>query len=144
VHFAHDGALHFTRTSPDWRSAEAFVSAFDGRGFGAPRSYEMGARWRAWRADRTVHHVFATPDDSTVLLQAAVRDSAGGRPGQSDLLFSVRRGGDWTEPRPLGAGVNSPGVEGFPFFSPDGATLYFVRDYRELRRVELRAALGRP
>ena len=141
--FAHDGSLYVKRTSPDWRTAEQVVVPFDGTAFGAPRPYEALSQWSTRLADRVVHHVFPAPDDSTVLLELSTRDPATRRPGPSDLWFAVRRGGAWSEPRPLGAGVNSPGTDNFPFFSPDGATLYFVRDFTELRRVRLGAALGR-
>jgi hypothetical protein len=90
-----------------------------------------------------VYHVYPTPDDSTVLLELSARDPVTRRAGPSDLWFAVRRGDAWSEPRPLAGGVNSPGTDNFPFFSPDGTTLYFVRDFTELRRVDVRAALGR-
>jgi len=55
--------------------------------------------------------------------------SGRGRPGGAgdyDLFVSFRCQGRWTEPRPLGAGVNSAGWEFGPRFSPDGRTFYFT------------------
>ncbi|HVQ29182.1 MAG TPA: hypothetical protein VMV21_06375, partial [Vicinamibacteria bacterium] len=62
--------------------------------------------------------------------------------GASDIWVSRHRGGEWTVPRPLGAGVNSDGYDVFPFFSPDGKDLYFVRDFATFRRVSLAEALA--
>ena len=46
--------------------------------------------------------------------------------GEYDLFVSFRCGGRWTEPRPLGVGVNSAGWEFGPRFSPDGRTFFFT------------------
>ena len=47
--------------------------------------------------------------------------------GGMDLFMSVQQGGQWSLPQNLGAPVNSPGNEAFPFLAPDG-TLYFASD----------------
>ena len=55
-------------------------------------------------------------------------DRPGGQ-GKSDLWASARRpDGGWTNPINLGAVVNTAGQEEFPFFHPDGKTLYFSSD----------------
>jgi hypothetical protein len=46
--------------------------------------------------------------------------------GEYDLFVSFRCGERWTEPRALGAGVNSTGWEFGPRFSPDGKTFFFT------------------
>ena len=50
--------------------------------------------------------------------------------GSCDLYESIKTGDDWTEPRNLGAGVNSAEWESQPSLSADGRTLYFVSDRR--------------
>jgi OOP family OmpA-OmpF porin len=50
--------------------------------------------------------------------------------GSCDLFETRRIGDQWTEPRNLGAGVNSVEWESQPSLSADGRTLYFVSDRR--------------
>ncbi|HET9487301.1 MAG TPA: OmpA family protein [Chryseosolibacter sp.] len=50
--------------------------------------------------------------------------------GSCDLFQSVRIGDEWTEPKNLGAAVNSSEWESQPSLSADGRTLYFVSDRR--------------
>ena len=62
--------------------------------------------------------------------------SGRGRPGgagEYDLFVSFRCGGKWTEPRPLGAGVNSAGWDFGPRFSPDGKTFFFTSNRSDWR-----------
>ena len=54
------------------------------------------------------------------------------RPWRIRHLGFTQRGADWLPPVPLGAGINSDGYDVFPFFSPDGKDLYFVRDFATL------------
>lgn len=52
-----------------------------------------------------------------------------GGQGGGDLYASARgANGRWGAPINLGEVVNTPGNEGFPFFHPDGETLYFSSD----------------
>ena len=50
--------------------------------------------------------------------------------GQADLYVSQRVDGDWSAPRNLGAGINTPDAENCPSFSPDGRQLFFARGVR--------------
>jgi hypothetical protein len=62
--------------------------------------------------------------------------SGRGRPGgagEYDLFVSFRCGGKWTEPHPLGAGVNSTGWDFGPRFSPDGRTFFFTSNRSDWR-----------
>ena len=56
--------------------------------------------------------------------------SCGGKKGfgSCDLFISYKQGDNWTSPRNLGLGVNSPEWESQPSLSADGRTLYFVSD----------------
>jgi hypothetical protein len=72
--------------------------------------------------------------------------------GEYDLFVTFRCGARWSEPRPLGAGVNSTGWDFGPRFSPDGRTFYFTSNRsdwpasrpRPLTARELETALGSP
>jgi hypothetical protein len=54
-------------------------------------------------------------------------DRAGGLGGY-DLWTTTREGGTWSDPVHL-QNVNSPEMDGFPFVSSDGQTLWFTRPY---------------
>lgn len=47
--------------------------------------------------------------------------------GSCDLYFSERIGERWTEPRNIGAPINTPEWESQPSISPNGRALYFTR-----------------
>jgi hypothetical protein len=49
------------------------------------------------------------------------------KPGNQDIWFMTRTAGSWSEPRNLGAPVNSAAPEYFPAVARDG-TLYFTRE----------------
>ena len=83
-----------------------------------------------------------SPDGSFAILTVSVADLEMRRRHPADLWVTFRRGNDWTEPRPLGGAVNTSAVENFPFFSPDGERLYFVRDYARVHHVALKDVLG--
>lgn len=134
----HSGQLHFKRQTGDYRAPVNMV--------GTLAAADTSEVWRYWRThlrkDLFLWGTRPGHDDSYVILEVAPRDTVSGRPaGRSDLWVSFRRNGGWSEARPL-VGVNSPETENFPFFSGDGTMLYFVREFREFRRIPVRAALG--
>jgi len=59
--------------------------------------------------------------------------------GEGDLYISLNRGGVWTEPRNLGASINTGEFEYTPLLSPDGKYLFFSRGWGEIYRIESRA-----
>jgi hypothetical protein len=61
------------------------------------------------------------PDESYLIFMAYRPDSL----GASDLYLSWHRGNGWSEPRNLGAPVNSAAIEMSPQRSPDGRYLFF-------------------
>lgn len=54
-------------------------------------------------------------------------DASGGQGGM-DIWMSERNGSRWSPPAPLEGKINTSQYEGFPSLSPDGKTLYFMRD----------------
>lgn len=141
--FAPGGALWFKRISPDWRTTRHLVIRPDGAGWTAPEEATAITRWRGWDPGRHVREGTPAPDGSFLILVVSDVDSATRRLGPPDLWVTFRgRDDSWSEPRPLAGGVNTEGVEAFPFFSPDGRVLYWVKDFGELRRIDVDAALG--
>jgi hypothetical protein len=140
VQFGDDGHLYFRRTTPDWSRTETVTSEWNGREFDTPRPYEAAERWKGWRDDVHVVGGAPGPGGNTVFLDVATRNPTTGL-GASDIWVSIRQGETWTEPRKLGAGINSDGYDVFPFVSPDGVDLYFVRDFTTFYRIPLSDAL---
>lgn len=137
------GHLYFRRTSSDWRTSETLWARWDGTAYAAPQRYDPVARWQAWRADVRVVGGVPSPDGQLVFLDVATRNPLTGA-GASDLWVSRREGNAWSSPVPLQGGVNADGYEVFPFVSPDGRDLYFVRDFSAFHTVPLAAALASP
>jgi L-ascorbate metabolism protein UlaG (beta-lactamase superfamily) len=100
-------------------------------------------RWKHWRSDVRIAGGAPGPDGRLVFLDVATTNPTTGR-GASDVWVALRRGSQWTDPKPLGAGVNAHGYDVFPFVSPDGRDLYFVRDFATFHRVPLADALAAP
>lgn len=134
--FGPDDVVYFRRTTPDWTVNETRRARWTGTEYGPSELYHEVERWKQWRPDVRVVGGAPGPSGSLVMLDVATRHPVTGRQA-SDIWFSERRGTDWTEPRPLGAGVNSAGFDVFPFVSRDGRTLYFVRDFNSLWQVSL-------
>lgn len=70
---------------------------------------------------------FITYDQNSLIFTS---DRKGGM-GNCDLWISQRTGDKWSEPVNMGSPINTPGYEGFASLSPDGNTLYFVRECPE-------------
>jgi L-ascorbate metabolism protein UlaG (beta-lactamase superfamily) len=141
VEFGFDGALYFRRTTPDWKLNETMRAPSTGGGFGPAEPYVEVERWKGWRADVRVAGGAPGPGGRLVFLDVATTNPRTGRPA-SDIWVSIRRGDRWTDPAPLGAGVNSDGYDLFPFVSADGRDLFFVRDFATFHRLPLDVALA--
>jgi Tol biopolymer transport system component len=140
IEIGADDALYLRRTTPDWKKTESLRAPRIGTAYGAPTPYTDVERWKGWRTDVTVAGGSPGPNASLVFLDVATRNPATGQPA-SDIWVVEKRDGAWSEPRPLSR-VNSDGFDVFPFFSPDGRDLYFVRDFSAFYRIPLAAALG--
>jgi hypothetical protein len=142
IEIGFDDALYFRRTTPDWKQTESLRAQWTGSGYAPPEANADVERWKGWRADVTIAGGSPGPNASLVFLDVAARHPATGKPA-SDIWVVEKRAGTWLEPRPLGGGVNSDGFDVFPFLSPDGRDLYFVRDFSAFYRIPLAAALSR-
>jgi L-ascorbate metabolism protein UlaG (beta-lactamase superfamily) len=141
VELGFDDAVYFRRTSADWKVTETLRSVWTGSAYGAPAPYADAERWKGWRSDVRVVGGSPGPGGTLVFLDVATTNPRTGR-SASDIWISRKRGDAWTDPAPLGAGINSDGFDVFPFVSPDGRDLYFVRDFATFHRVPLADALA--
>jgi hypothetical protein len=115
---AADGTLYFATIRPDSKGRNDLYRSrlVDGR-YTEPENLGEPVNSRFNEGDTVV-----APDQSFLILTIT------GRPddlGQGDLYICRRKDGAWTEPRHLGARINSPAIEFCPILSPDGKTLFF-------------------
>lgn len=141
VEFGFDDAVYFRQTTPDWKVTVTLRSRWTGSEYSAPEPYADAERWKGWRPDVEVVGGSPGPGGTVVFLDVATKNPGTGRRA-SDIWISMKRGDIWTNPAPLGAGINSDGYDVFPFMSPDGTDLYFVRDFATFLRVSLAEALA--
>ena len=141
VEFGWDGAVYFRQTSPDWKTTQTMRTRWTGSEYSAPEPYADAERWKGWRRDVNVAGGSPGPDGTLVFLDVATTNPRTGR-GASDIWVSIKRADQWLEPVPLGAGINTDGFDVFPFMSPDGRDLYFVRDFSTFHRIPLADALA--
>lgn len=144
VEFGADDAIHFRRIAPDWQSRETLVARRDpgGPGYLPDVPWEPATIATRLRPDLSIAGGSPGPREDLVFLDVPTRDSASGRRA-SDIWIMERNATGWSQPRPLDPGINGPEFETFPFFSPDGRDLFFVRAFATVHRVNLDAALQR-
>jgi dienelactone hydrolase len=139
-----DRSIVFARATPDYRSSTRLEVRWNGKEYGpaTEQQADPAAPWRAWRPRS--HHVWGgqlSPGGDFAVLDISVLDGRGRR-GPADVWVSFRRGEDWTEPVPVGGGVNRSGYENFVTFHPDGCSLVFIRDFSTFQRVSIEGALA--
>jgi hypothetical protein len=145
VEFGYDGAVYFRRTTPDWESTDTLLTRWNGREYSTPTLFAEVEHWKRWRKDVQIAGGSPGPDGKVIFLDVATRNKHTGR-GASDIWVSFKKsdggkGDSWTEPTPLGPAINAEGYDVFPFFSPDGQMLYFVRDFATFYQIPLGEAL---
>jgi WD40-like Beta Propeller Repeat len=138
--FSTDGRLHFRRTTADWRTNVTMVAAFTDGYVGKPEVDTSIDRCR--RAGPNLRVVGGIPaaTGGGYLLDVAVPGQPN-RPAHSDIWYCATPFRGAVTVTPLPAEINTPEFETFPFFSPDGSDLYFVRAFRTFHRVRLADAL---
>ncbi len=114
-----DGTLYFGSD----RGGNGFdiwrVASLPDGGWGSPEPLPAPVTTDAWEFNPAI-----APDGRTLVFTALNR--AGGE-GLGDLWFTTPAGEGWTDPKLLTA-VNSARDEYHASFSPDGTTMFFVRD----------------
>ena len=133
--FLSDGSVYWNATTPDWRSQKSYVTRWSGREYSAPEVFDLGERWRSWKPELAGSLASLAPDRSFAILELA--RSEGNRRRPPDLYVSFRRGDTWSDPQPLGGGVNTQATENFAMLSPDTKYVYFVRDFSGFYRAPL-------
>ena len=78
---------------------------------------------------------YIAPDESYIIIST----TRAGSYGEGDLYVSFNMGGRWTQPRNLGAGVNSATYEYTPLVSPDGKYLFFSRGWGDIYQLDVSA-----
>ncbi len=140
--FDRRGDLYFNRSGWDYHGHSEHVSRWDGARHAAA---DTSSAWLALRdrigPGKRLYETTPGYDGSYWLLAIGERPDTG-RPGPADLYASFRVDSGWSEPRPLRAGVNTPGTENFAFYARDGGELLFVRDFARIYRLPLEEALG--
>ena len=133
--------IYFRRISPDWETSEGLITRWNGTEYTKPELFQAGERWKGWRSDLHVGGGSPGPNENVIFLDVTYIDPQTKRRSKSDIWVSLKNQNKWTEPKPLGPGINTDGWETFPFFSPDGKYLYFVRDFNTFYRISLKEAL---
>ena len=128
------GSMLFCEYSPTI-TPDGKMLIYQSRGYG-DNVYKLHVKYRTplgWtpavylRSVNTLENTggpFVTYDQNSLLLTS---DQAGGK-GDADLWISTRNDSTWGAPVNMGSPINTSGYEGFGSLSPDGNTLYFVRD----------------
>ena len=70
---------------------------------------------------------FAVDPDEKYLI-VSIRDSTSLNP---DFYISYYKGNDWSIPKKLKGGINTPETEAFPYITPDGKYFIFTRAFSQ-------------
>lgn len=112
-----DGVLWFASDRSGGTGGwDLYTAEADDEGFAAPEAVEAFNE-RIWEFNPAI-----SPDGDLLVFTSIGRI---GGAGLGDLFFARRTDGEWAPAQPLP--VNTPADEYHASFSPDGATLYFVR-----------------
>ena len=67
---------------------------------------------------------FLTYDDNYIYYTSDRKDGIGG----VDIWYSKKQGKSWSKPKNIGRPINTSKYDGFPSVSPNGQSIYFMRD----------------
>lgn len=121
------GRLYFGRPLPDPERAGEWgiwiaEPRASGEGWGDPRPLGEQVNAPGWWSFNPV-----VSPDGALLVFTRLNPTDAPATGFGELHWSPREEADWGRARPLGDPVNTPEDEFHPAFSPNGATLFFVR-----------------
>lgn len=141
--FGPDGVLYYKSETwgPDGRRWH-LRTRWTGGGFGPPEHDPTLDPFEDWRDDVRLWEGTLSPDGRILVVVVSELDPDTRRTRPGDLWVAVREGDGWSELRPAGDGVNSPGWENFVVFTPDGEQLLFVRDFAAYYTVPVADVLG--
>jgi hypothetical protein len=139
--FGPEGAIYFGSTTPDWRTKHSLITRWKDGAYSKAEPFEAIEKLKGWRSDIQLWGGTYGPDGSFIILGISKINPENRRPLSSDLWVMFKTQNGWTEPKPLGAGINTDATENFVFFSPDGQEMFFVRDFATFYRVSLKEAL---
>ncbi len=113
--------MYFTRCGKDnvaVNGCQIYKTRKQGRGWGEPEKVDLGGDSTA-----VYGHPAISPDETMLIFSSPKSGGAGGK----DLWVATRKsaGGSFTSPRNLGANINTPGDEVFPYLRGD-SVLYFA------------------
>ncbi len=125
-----DGSIYYTRSNiTNERSPFGIVkSKFKNGKYQKPEV--LGDQFNDGNRNRSV---YVDPNETYMIFSSNRGNPSAGQAGQ-DLYISYRKpGGDWTGPINMGANINTKEtVERFPYVSPNGKYLFFVRGYGDI------------
>ena len=116
-----DGSLIvFVRCSDrtGYGGCDLYFSEKEGDSWTKPENMGQPINTRGWESQPSL-----SADGNTLYYASDRKGSLGGR----DIWRSTRNeNGEWSNPKNLGATINTPSDDESPFFHPDGKTLYFM------------------
>ncbi|AHM60973.1 OmpA/MotB domain-containing protein [Flammeovirgaceae bacterium 311] len=102
---------------PSFKSGVSYADLSDNR-WGFPKELKMPKM----KKEGFFYNAYLSPDEEVMIVSMKQR----GHPGDEDLFIAVRQGnGRWSDLQNMGAKINTPGFEAFPYLSADKQTLYF-------------------
>ncbi|MCK5146993.1 PD40 domain-containing protein [bacterium] len=127
-----DGDFYFTSKSDiQSRGFQLHYARFNGHGWDDPEL--MPAVFNASTVNWTP---YVSPDES-YLIFSSDRDGDAGDYNGCDLFISFRNPDQsWNDPIPLSDEINTDVIERFPWMSPDGKYLFFVRGFGDVYWVD--------
>lgn len=121
--FSPDGQyVYFTACNrkDGYGNCDIYVSKLDGNRWLPPKNLGPIVNSSKWDSQPTISH------DGKTLYFSSLRP---GGHGQHDIWYTTKVNGYWTEPKNLGAPINTEGSEVSPFLHADSKTLYFASDF---------------
>lgn len=135
-----DSKICFTRITPDWKTKETVISRWNGKDYEIPVLFDEVEQIKKQNPDIKIGGGSIIPSGKLMFLDVATKNPQNGK-NASDIWISLKENNQWSKPKPLGAEINSDGYDVFPFLSPDGKELYFVRDFKTFYKIDLKTAI---